>query len=137
MIATKTRYQGTQTMLKQLGNTGCLLLCLLSIAEEVINDNIDTISACKKLLADGCVDDEFFCKDQERALFLLTGKKWKKEIRRELPSSVPINMYTVERWYNERTGYTHFKRRGYDTLVSSVTVKEGMLTSYYIYLLED
>ncbi len=124
-------------MLKELGNTGCLLLCLLSIAEEVINYNIDTIGACVKLLEDGCVADDFFCKDQERALFLLTGKKWKKEVRRSLPSTVPINMYTVERWYNQRTGYTHFKRRGFDTLVNSVTVKEGKLTSYYCYTMED
>ncbi len=50
-----------------------------------------------------------------------------------LPSVINDNQFTIEKWFNPRTKFTHFKRRFVDTLQSSVTVKEGKVIEYYIY----
>ena len=79
------------------------------------------------------IDEQFYCVNQELILEVLTGKKWTKKIMPKLPDKVPDKMYTVEKWYNPRTNFTHFKRRAFDTLKTSVTVKEGKLVEYYTY----
>ena len=43
------------------------------------------------------------------------------------------NEYTVAVWYNERTQFKHFRRRYFDTLLNSVTVKEGSIAYYHIF----
>lgn len=136
-MVTKLRYQGIQTVFSNANKYACLFLCLCSIAEEVNNDPIDFIGAYWACLNRGFIDKDFYCANQEAILEYLTGRKWKKEIRADLPSPVPSNMYTVEKWYNRRTRLTHFKRRGFDTLEKSYTVREGKIDSYYCYIMED
>lgn len=115
------------------GGEGCLFLSLLSIAEEYTGRCLDFISCYTIATANGCMDKNFYMNDQERLLNLLTGKTWKKEVMTKLPDPVPEPMYTIERWYNDKTKFTHFKRRGFDTLINSNTVANGKLDCYYCY----
>ena len=132
-MGSKQRYSGLQTLFGVAYNASCLFLCMLSIAEEQIGHDIDFITAYNTCLKAKVIDEQFYCINQELILEALTGKKWTKQIVSKLPNKVPNNMYTVEKWYNPRTNFTHFKRRAFDTLKSSVTVKEGMLVEYYTY----
>ena len=133
----KERYNGIQTVFEKAGESGCLFLSLLSIAEEYTGLPVDFIVAYRKCLELGLIEKDFFCNDQEKILYEFTGKKWKKTVLKELPDPVPENMYTVQKWFNERTGLTHFKRRGFDTLECSITVKEGYIKEYYCYSVEE
>ena len=132
-MGSKQRYSGLQTLFGVAYNASCLFLCMLSIAEEQIGHDIDFITAYNTCLKAKVIDEQFYCINQELILEALTGKKWTKQIVSKLPNKVPNNMYTVEKWYNPRTKFTHFKRRAFDTLKTSVTVKEGKLVEYYIF----
>ncbi len=141
----KAKYSGLQTALKvnteaisHIGDYGCLFLALCSIAEEFnesyhTGKRLDIIAFYLKCKKNGWVNEEFFCKDQTSILKEATGKNWKKEIQKKLPAIIPDEMYTIEKWYNPKTTFTHFKRRGFDTLESSNTVKNGRLEGYYCY----
>lgn len=131
------RYNGIQTAMKNAGESACLFLSLLSIAEEYTGLPVDFIVAYRKCIDLGLIEKDFFCNNQEKILHTFTGEKWNKTIVKELPSSVPEGMFTVEKWFNERTGLTHFRRRGFDTLESSVTVREGYIKEYYCYSVGD
>ena len=95
-------------------------------------DILDAIKYCKKM---GYIDSngDMSIGGQCQYLRDLTGKNWTRDVKKELPAVVPDEMYTVEKWENARTGYPHFKRRFMDTLVNSVTVKEGIRVAYYCY----
>ena len=129
----KKRYEGIQTVFEKAGESACLFLSLLSIAEEYTGLPVDFIVAYRKCIDLGLIEKDFFCNDQEKILYEFTGKKWNKTIVKELPNPVSENTFTVEKWHNDRTGFTHFRRRGFDTLKSSVTVKEGKIVEYYCY----
>lgn len=133
----KERYNGIQTVFGKAGESACLFLSLLSIAEEYTGLPVDFIVAYRKCIDLDLIEKDFFCNDQQKILYELTGTKWKKTVVKELPDSVPESMYTVQKWFNERTGLTHFRRRGFDTLESSVTVKEGYIKEYYCYEAEE
>lgn len=132
-MGSKQRYSGLQTLFGVAHDTSCLFLCMLSIAEEQTGHDIDFITAYQSCLKAKAIDEQFYCVNQELILETLTGKKWIKQTLSKLPDAVPNKMYTVEKWYNPRTNFTHFKRRAFDTLKSSVTVKEGRLVEYYTY----
>lgn len=125
------RYAGCQSFLQE----GCLFLSLCSIAEEVRRkpvDILDALAQCRKL---GWVDElnNMAIDGQPRLLHYLTGLTWKREVLKKLPSRVPDEMYTIEKWVNPATRATHFRRRYVDTLKNSVTVQQGTLDSYYTY----
>ena len=141
----KEKYIGLQTRLKErskmlacMGDEACLFLCLCSIAEEWFWDfmhferMIDIIRFAEQCRKEGCIDDEWTCQT-EKILRQATGLPWKKNEVKELPAVVPDEMYTVEKWFNPRTGKTHFRRRWGDTLENSVTVREGQLVGYYTF----
>ena len=132
----KERYEGIQTVFENAGKSACLFLSLLSIAEEYTGLPVDFIVAYRKCIELGLIEKDFFCNDQGKILYELTGAKWKKTVVKELHDPVPENMFTIEKWYNPRTDFTHFKRRTFDTLESSVTVKEGYIKEYYCYEVE-
>ena len=126
------RYEGVQSFLTE----GCLFLCLCSIAEQVMGqkiDILDTIRYCKRM---GYIDSKNEMTEEGQCMYLrdLTGKVWEREEFKNLPAVVPDNMYTVEKWVNPNTGYTHFKRRFVDTLKNSVTVRDGYMIGYYGYI---
>lgn len=131
MLRVKNRYEGCQSFLSE----GCLFLALCSIAEEARQKEVDILDALYYCKDKGYIDDKniMSVRGQEELLEYLTGKVWSREVMSELPLVVPDEMYTIEKWQNARTGFTHFKRRYMDTLINSVTVKEGELVEYYTY----
>lgn len=128
----KSRYIGIQTKLKNIGDGGCLFLCLCSIIEEFTNKPIDLLTVIQQSMAKKWITDDYEVKDALELLKAFTGKKWYRREVTKLPL-IKKNEFSIEKWFNERTGFTHFRRRFVDTLVSSVTVKEGVLQEYYIY----
>lgn len=132
MVA-KDRYTGIQTLLGNCANGGCLFLCLCSIAEELTGHPVDLIDIIHKSLANKWITEQFYINDSLAILNHLTGKQWIRYTAGALPATIPVNDYTVAIYYNARTGFNHYRRRGYDTLTNSITVKEGTLVGYYIY----
>lgn len=134
----QTRFMERAVMLSCMGAESCLFLCLCSIAEEWFGDfnkeerALDIAEFAVRCRDKGYIDDTWTCHTEE-ILRLATGVAWRKEEVNALPTIVPDEMYTVEKWYNPRTGYTHFRRRWGDTVKDSVTVREGRLAGYYTF----
>ena len=145
MSGIKEKYAGLQSAAKKdaallacMGDYACLFLCMCSIADEYNRAHhngrtVDVVALALRCHAAGYIDGEWTVKNQCAVLELATGVRWKKAIAPALPDPVPEEMYTVEKWYNKRTGYTHFRRRGYDTVENSVTVRDGARECYYTY----
>jgi hypothetical protein len=129
----KSRYAGVQTRLKNISDYGCLFLALCTIIEEVTGKEADIIGIIQLSRQKGWLSADYTVEDSIAILNEYTGKSFKREIFEFLPDTIKDNEFTIEKWYNPRTGYTHFKRRFVDTLLSSVTVKEGRIKEYYIY----
>jgi hypothetical protein len=129
----KSRYSGVQTRLKNISDYGCLFLALCTIIEEVTGKEADIIGMIQLSRQKGWLSADYTVEDSIAILNEYTGKSFKREIFDFLPDTIRDNEFTIEKWYNPRTGYTHFKRRFVDTLLSSVTVKEGRIKEYYIY----
>ena len=135
-MTVKDRYENVQSLFGVAHASACLFLCMLSIAEENNGGKpIDFISAYQLALANNCMEANFYIKDQEKLLLLLTGHKWHKSIATKLPDPVPNNVNTVERWVDAK-GNTHFRRRGFDTLSNGVGTKGKKFDCYYIYTME-
>lgn len=129
----RDRYEGIQTVLRKCGESGCLFLSILSIAEEVTDVSFDLINTIHICLQKKWITNDFECLDSLAILNYLTGKTWiRREVTR-LTRDVAYNEYTVANYFNPRTGIIHRRRRGYDTLKASVTVREGYIKSYYVY----
>lgn len=129
----RDRYEGIQTVLRKCGESGCLFLSILSIAEEVAGVSFDLINTIHICLQKRWITNDFECLDSLAILNYLTGKTWiRREVTR-LTRDVAYNEYTIANYFNPRTGIIHRRRRGYDTLKASVTVREGYIKSYYVY----
>ena len=135
-MTTKERYSGIQSILANCGSEGCHFLSLCSIIEEVNNKPIDLIEVIKLSQSKGWLDSFFFVKDGIKLLNFFTKKKWKREEVVKLPKTIADNEYTEAVYFNERTGFYHYRRRGWDTIVDSTTVREGVLLKYYIWSFE-
>ena len=131
----RTRYEGIQNVLADCGASGCFFLALVSIAEESEGKEIDLLDAIIGARNSKLIKDDFFVNDSVALLSLLTNKKWRRVILKpnELPAKVGENVYTIEKWVNNASGYTHFRRRYVDTLTNSQTVKNGVLSCYYTF----
>ena len=129
----RDRYEGIQTLLKNCGDSGCLFLSVLSIAEEVADVSFDLINTIHICLQKKWIADDFECLDSLSILNYLTGKIWSRREVTCLTGDVAYNEYTVANYFNPRTGIIHRRRRGYDTLKNSVTVREGSILTYYVY----
>lgn len=121
----KSRYEHIQTILTNIGSDGCYFLSLLSIAEEylnskILNSKIDLIDALYKALSNNYIDGTYFVKDALRLLEALTNVRWSLSYDKK-------SKYEVDVYFNKRTGYKHFRRPEFDTLLNSVTVKEGAI----------
>lgn len=133
----KDRYTGIQSMFGRASSSACLFLALLSIVEDFTDNTVDFIDACRVSVLNKVINPaDFYVLDSIKLLKLFTNKNWSFKRVEQLPDKIPDEMYTIEKWFNKRTGYTHFKRRGFDTLEFSVTVKEGKLVEYYVYTVE-
>ena len=128
----KQRYQGFQTLCGVLKDEGCHFLVLCSIAEEYLQKPVDLIGTIRISQSKGWMRSDFYVKDSIAILEYVTNAKW---TRNEVAKLLVIrdNDYTEAVYYNARTGFRHYRRRGYDTLEHSVTVAEGVIEKYYIY----
>ncbi len=129
----KSRYNGIQSKMKCIYDGGCLFFCLCTIIEEVNNMPCDICGLIQESMARGWLAEDFTVKDSLSILNCATGKNFRRFETKSIPSVIADNQFTIEKWYNPRTKFTHFKRRFVDTLISSVTVKEGSIIEYYIY----
>ena len=135
-MTVKERYQGLQTLALSLHKDGCHFLTLCSIAEEASGKSIDLIWAIRVCMSRGLLKSDFYVNDDGTGVLkLLTGKKWTRKDVEKL-GVIGDNDYTEAEWFNPRTGFTHFRRRYFDTLDDSVTVKEGFIKRYRIYTVE-
>ena len=138
MMTVKQRYDGIQTILKTCGNEGCHFLTLCSIIEEYTDCPLDLIDAIRVAQSKGWFDSTFEGKDAIAFLNYYTGKKWtRSELLKRLPIKILDNQFTEVIHYNKNTGFKHYKRRGFDTLTSSVTVRDGVILGYYVYTVEE
>lgn len=137
-MTVREHYEYLQSIFAVAHDNSCHFLTLCSIAEEATDQWVDVVKAMKMLQSKGLMDDEFFIKDDGcKVLSLLTnGKKWtRKDV--ETLGIIHDNDYTEAEWFNPRTKFTHFRRRYFDTLRDSVTVKEGYIRRYRIYTIHD
>lgn len=128
-----SRYENIQTFLTHIDTDGCYFLTLLSIAEEFNKVKVDLIDAIWLARGRNLITDDYTVNDAPALLTALTGHKWVMYRVDTLPKVIADNEYTVAVWYNPRTKYKHFRRRYFDTLVSSVTVKEGSIAYYHLF----
>lgn len=137
-MTVKERYEGLQTFFLSMHHNSCHFLTLCSIADEYRADHglgyIDFVEAIRLVQSKGLMDNECYIKDDGcKILSLLTnGKKWTRKDVEVLPP-IGDNDYTEAIYFNPRTQFKHYRRRYFDTLVDSVTVKEGSIIQYRIY----
>ena len=124
------RYKGFQTFIKD----GCYWLSLCSIADDVRGTPVDLITAYNVTVEKGWVSPNAYIKDPCAILQWLTKRKWSLRVEERVPDVVEDNEWTVLKYYNSRTGFTHFRRRDVDTLTSSTTVAEGKLVACYVFV---
>lgn len=144
-MTVKDRYSGLQTLFKTANESSCHFLSLLSIAEEEnirlckLNPNVDLIDAIRVAQSKRWMDHEFTVTVQGSLELLkyCTGKKWTRREVTKLPSNIKDNEYTEVIHKNDKTGFKHYHRRYFDTLESSVTVRDGYILGYYIYTCEE
>ncbi len=129
----RTRYNGIQDMFRHINTDGCLFLSLCSIIEEVTEKPADLIGIIQRSMKEGWLAEDYEVKDSLSLLGEFTGKKWTRREETSLPIVIEAHEFTIEKWFNPRTGFTHFKRRFVDTLFSSATIKFGKIKEYYIY----
>lgn len=137
-MTVKDRYAGIQTIFGVCNVNGCHFLTLCSIIEDynrISNPSytLDTIDAIRVSQSKGWFTPEFEGKDALAFLNYYTGKTWSRKEVKTLPNKIEDNEYTEVVFYNPRTKFRHFRRRYVDTLVDSVTVREGIVEKYYIY----
>lgn len=141
-MTVKERYEYLQTICGVAKESACHFFTLCSIADEYRHNHgllyIDIIEAGKMLRSKGLLDDEFYVKDDgTKVLSLLTdGKKWSRKDVEKL-GTINDNDYTEAVYFNPRTQFKHFRRRYFDTLRDSVTVKEGHIIQYRIYTVTE
>lgn len=129
----KSRFENIQSFLHCIDTDGCYFLSLLSIAEEYTKSKIDLIDAIWLARGNDLITDDYYVNDAPGLLTALTGHVWVMQKVTELPEVINDDEYTVAVWYNPRTQFKHFRRRYFDTLISSVTVKEGSIAYYHIF----
>lgn len=122
-------YIGKQTLMKNLGDNGCYIL---SILESIGIQNTDAqLDLIKVLINDGFLSKECFVQDNNKLAARLGCTYKYTKIK---PSDEKVY---IKEYFNERTGFTHFvlcvDGKDFDTLDSSVTVKEGYVRSYRIF----
>lgn len=132
-MTVRDRYEGVQTLFREMGSEGCHFLVLCSIAEESIGKPIDIIDALRVSLSKGWMRKDYWVNNDGTPLLnYLTGLKWTRKEVVKLPV-IRDNDYTESVWYNPNTQYHHYRRRYFDTLDHSYTVEKGYIEKYYIY----
>lgn len=124
-------YSGLQSRLGN--NDACHFLVLCSIIHECRGREVDILGLASHSIIEGWLREDYYVKDALAILRYATKSKWIIKVLKQSPDDIGPSSFTELKWYNPRTGYTHFTRRYVDTLVNSVTVAEGRVEEYRIY----
>lgn len=128
----KERYSGIQTVLKNCGEEGCHFLTLCSIIEEVIHKPLDLIEVIWFCKRQNIIEDDFYVNDGLKLLNYYTNKKWSR-VETTITPTLKENEFLEVIYYNKKTELFHYRRKEFDTLSFSKTVKEGKVLKYYIW----
>lgn len=115
------------TLIKNLADTGCYFLCLCEIAERETSKSVDIIKTAIYSIEHHWIEADFTVLFPEEILHYLTGYRY--SVTKSDKIDTKAN-FVVEKWHNDRTGYSHFRLEDWDSLKDSVTVKEGKPTSF-------
>jgi hypothetical protein len=136
--------EGIQTFLQEAGESACYALSIIKIAEEVLNKEFP----CAESLLAGIDkkyirynwqntndNNNFYVENPAGFLSFLTGRKCSLRIENNTAYKAKKNEYTVQCWQRNKTGQliTHFRRPKWDSLVSSVTIRQGKIASLRIF----
>jgi hypothetical protein len=139
---------GIQTFLQEAGEAACYALSIIKIAGEALGTEFPCVESLLLGVEKGFISynwdnredgGNFFVTKPAEFLSALTGKRCAvrvvsapEEVRNWTAGE---NEYTVQCWQREKTGYvvTHFRRPAWDSLASSVTVREGKLVSLRVF----
>lgn len=131
-MTVRDRYEGIQSILGRCYNGGCHFLSLCTIVEEENHIELDLINTIRISMSKGWFKSDFTGTDAIAFLEYFTGKCWSRTTVKRLPL-IKTNQYTEAIYYNPRTGCHHYRRRGFDVLEDSVTVREGYIEAYHVY----
>lgn len=131
-MTVRDRYEGIQTVLGRCFDGGCHFLTLCTIVEEACTRKLDLIDAIRRSMSKGWFKSDFTGVDAIAFLEFYTGCHWTRETVKVLPV-LKQNQYSEAIYYNPRTKMHHYRRRGFDVLEDSVTVREGYIEAYHIY----
>ena len=114
------------TLLQDMSDYGCYFIDLCKVIEMETRKEINLIDMAYYAIQRNYMGNDFEMKLPAKFLedFLNT------KVTIHYTTTKPNTRYYVECWYNDRTGYTHFKLPDWDSLTDSVTVKEGYIKSY-------
>lgn len=141
-MTVKDRYEGFQTLMGNYNKDGCHFTVLLTIIEEKMQElfpeyKVDFIEAVRLCMSKGWLKEDFYVTDAIKILNFFTGYKWSRRKEEKLPLKLKNNEWTECNYYNPQTKREHFRRRTIDSLMDSVTVKNGYIKYYYIYTCEE
>jgi hypothetical protein len=115
--------QGVQHMLENAGKYACYYLCLCQLANKGYNS--DTVEA---LMDKGLLQKDFTVMNAGEIFSYLTGDKW--EHTKEGPDYQPKGgEFVIYEYFYDKSGYNHFRLKGWDSLENSQTVKLGKIRS--------
>lgn len=121
-----------------VGQWGCYLICLISIAEQITGKEFDVLKEAAKLIEMGVVDYDWNRpKVYKNCMYVLDANIVLKHLgcdgyyidkRDALPDG--YNGYYVVRHTLE--GNTHFTLPDYDPMTQNRVTTDGRITSYYL-----
>jgi hypothetical protein len=125
--------QGIQTFLNSIGDTGCLMLCLIKIAEMHTGREIDFLSVIAHALEKKWLQGNMFVEKPNDIMRYMTGEEWSYS-HSSTPAVSDRGVYCVERWEWSRPNsiLNHFRLKDWDSLDPSPVVSNGKLQSYRI-----
>ena len=126
----RSRYEDSQRVLWHMQDA-CYFLCLLSIAEEYLDEKVDLLDAARHCMEQGWMKSDFFINEPTEIIKYLCKAK---DVRWRMVQKVGLlkdNEYSLEKWKcGERT---HFRRRYFDVYNNSTIVKDGNMVCYYVF----
>lgn len=134
----KSRFEGLQSKMQRIGSDGCYFLALMSIVEEQMGEHFDVLNAYDDCVRQHIIQDDCYVLDAVKliATYCNTSRVNMRIVKNLDSVVIKDNVYTIAVWHNPRTGYKHFRRRGFDTLDHSTTVEEGRIIEYRVFTIE-
>jgi hypothetical protein len=126
--------QGIQSFIKSIGDSGCLVLCMIKIAEIHRQRIYNPFEVISRALEEDWLSEDMFVKNPEAIMQFLTDERWEYSHNSISTPRVNGKVYCIERWERSTTAGTtsHFRLPEWDPLKDSQTVKYGRIASYRI-----